>query len=216
MAALFPVWSNTLIRAALVLGASSVVGGPSLLMLWVRTPLHNDQLEPRDQPVEFDHRHHVNDDGIDCRYCHYPVERSAFAGVPPTSLCMNCHSQIWNTTTLLEPVRQSFFNNTPIEWRRVYWLPDFVYFNHAVHVNRGVGCETCHGQVNQMGRVYKVTPLTMSWCLDCHRNPEQYLRPLDHITDMGWRPDRPQIEVGLEVKRALGVDPPTSCSTCHR
>jgi hypothetical protein len=203
-------------RAALITGATTAVGVPGLLMAWVRTPYQTDRSQPIAQPVEFDHRHHTLDEGLDCTYCHYGAERSPYAGIPATSLCMGCHSQIWNNATLLEPVRASYINDIPIVWERVYRLPDFVFFNHAVHTRRGVGCVTCHGRVDEMARVYRVTTLSMSWCLACHRNPEGHLRPLDHITDMGWVAPTSQDELGRDIKRELGIDPPTNCSGCHR
>jgi hypothetical protein len=216
MQALFPVWANTVVRAALFIGATSAVGIPVWFMVYVRTPYNNDELKPLDQPVEFDHRHHANDDGLDCRYCHSNAEKSQYAGIPPTSLCMNCHAQIWSSASLFDPVRKSYYNDTPITWQRVYRLPDFVFFNHAVHVRRGVGCRSCHGRVDQMARVYRVAPLTMGWCLDCHRHPEAHLVPVDRVTDMTYEPDRPPDIIGREIKEALHIDPPTTCSGCHR
>lgn len=217
MRALFPPWSNTALHTGLVVTASGAIGLPAFLMLWVRTPLETGQNDPVEQPVEFDHRHHVDDGGIDCRHCHDLVEKSRYAGVPATSRCMNCHAQIWNDATATAPLRISFYENRALEWQRVHKLPDFVFFHHAAHVRRGVGCVSCHGRVDQMARVYRVAPLTMGWCLDCHRRPETHLRPLDRITDMEWSPDRPQIEVGLEIKERLGIRPPVrSCTGCHR
>jgi hypothetical protein len=217
MRALFPRWSDTALRAALVSIVGLIVGLVAFLMIWARTPLIREQNQPFTQPAEFDHRHHVVEDGIDCLYCHGLAETSPHAGVPPASLCMNCHNQIWNEATLLEPVRRSFYENVPLRWRRVYDVPDFVYFNHAIHVNRGVGCVSCHGRVDLQARVYRVTPLTMAWCLDCHRRPELHLRPPEEVTNMTWRPDRPQLEVGLELKEGLHINPPvTNCSGCHR
>ena len=169
-----------------------------------------------EQPVEFDHRHHTQDDGIDCRYCHNTVTRTEYAGIPSTALCMGCHSQIWNDSPLLEPVRRSYFSNTPIPYKRVYNLPDFVYFNHAIHSQKGVGCVSCHGRVDQMGRVYQVPSLTMSWCLDCHRNPEQHLRPLSAITSMTWTAGDSQAELGAALRTVLDVDPLVNCTACHR
>lgn len=204
-------------RAVLALGLGVFGGAPVFLMVWVRTPLVRNEHKPYTQPVEFDHRHHVVEDGIDCLFCHGAAERSPHAGIPATSLCMNCHGQVWNETTLLEPVRRSFYDDVPLRWVRVYQLPEFVYFNHAIHVNRGVGCVTCHGRVDLMARVYRVPSLTMNWCLDCHRRPEDFLRPPEEVTNMTWVPDRPQDEVGRELVDKLGVHPPvTTCSGCHR
>ena len=172
-----------------------------------------------EQPVQFSHAHHVGGMGIDCRYCHTTVETSAFANIPPTKTCMNCHSQIWTTAPILEPVRASFRDNTPLQWTRVHDLPDFVYFNHSIHVAKGVGCATCHGRVDTMPLMYQKSPLTMSWCLDCHRNPAAYVRPRDQIYNMAWEPpaDDPGLGARLVQEYKIGsVDQLTSCSTCHR
>ena len=171
------------------------------------------------QPIQFSHAHHVGGMGIDCRYCHTTVEESAFANIPPTKTCMNCHSQIWNTAPILEPVRASFRENRPLQWTRVHDLPDFVYFNHSIHVNKGVGCATCHGAVDKMPLVYQEANLTMSWCLDCHRNPAKYVRPRDQVFNMAWqRPaDDPELGERLVQEYKIGSVPQlTSCSTCHR
>ena len=172
-----------------------------------------------EQPIQFSHAHHVGGMGIDCRYCHTSVEESAFANIPPTNTCMNCHSQIWNTAPILEPVRASFRDGTPLEWTRVHDLPDFVYFNHSIHVAKGVGCATCHGRVDTMPLMYQQATLMMSWCLDCHRNPAQYIRPREQVFNMAWTPpaDDPGLGERLVKEYNIGsVDQLTSCSTCHR
>jgi hypothetical protein len=183
-------------------------------MVYVRTSYNTGEQFPVDQPVEFDHRHHVQDDGIECRYCHRTVEKAASAGMPATELCMGCHSQIWNRTLLLEPVRRSYFSDSPISWNRVHQLPGYVYFNHSIHVNKGVGCSTCHGRIDQMARVYQVAPLNMGWCLDCHREPAKSLRPRDEITQMDWKPSDPG--QGERLAREYQVRSLTNCTTCHR
>jgi hypothetical protein len=215
MAALFRPWTNTAFRIALVvlaLGVVVVVGFP---MVYVRTPQWRNQLDPVDQPVEFDHRHHVQDDGIDCLYCHELATKSATAGIPSTELCMGCHNQIWNDSPMLEPVRRSFFSGEPIPWNRVHDVPDFVYFNHAIHVNEGVGCATCHGRVDRMGRVYQVADLSMGWCLDCHRNPERFVRPRARVTDMTWAAEDQSV-LGPLLVEEYGIRKLTHCSACHR
>lgn len=172
-----------------------------------------------DQPIQFSHAHHVGGMGIDCRYCHTSVEESAFANIPPTKTCMNCHSQIWVGAPILEPVRASFRDNTPIRWQRVHDLPDFVYFNHSIHVKQGVGCVTCHGPVDKMPLVYQEANLTMSWCVDCHRDPSKHLRPRDQVFNMNWvRPaGNPNLGKDLVKEYRIGsVEQLTSCSTCHR
>jgi hypothetical protein len=171
------------------------------------------------QPVQFSHKHHVLDDGIDCRYCHTSVEDSSFAGLPPTQTCMNCHSQLFADSPFLEPVRASFRSGQPIEWNRVHKLADYVYFNHSIHVAKGIGCATCHGQVDQMPLIRQVTSLQMEWCLDCHRAPEKYLRPKDKVFDMTYQTPANQLEAGLELKRQYHIRNAmdlTNCSTCHR
>ncbi len=172
-----------------------------------------------EQPIQFSHAHHVGGMGIDCRYCHTSVEDSAFANIPPTKTCMNCHSQIWTTAPILEPVRASFRDNKPLKWTRVHDLPDFVYFNHSIHVKQGVGCATCHGQIEKMPLVYQENTLMMQWCLDCHRNPEKYVRPRDQVFNMTW--ERPADDPGLGERlvkeyNIASVGQLTNCSTCHR
>jgi len=207
---------NTLARLSLVIlaaGAGGTVGG---LLIWPRTPYARGMQAPIEQPLQFDHRHHTRDEGIDCRYCHNTVDKSPFASLPPTQLCLNCHSQVWNKSPLLEPVRQSFIQNKPMIWNRVYKVPEFVYFNHSIHVNKGVGCATCHGRVDQMAAVEKATPLTMGWCLECHRHPEKNIRPVEEVTNMAWQPEGDPAESGRVFAEKNDVHTRTSCSTCHR
>jgi hypothetical protein len=173
----------------------------------------------REQPVQFSHKHHVGDDGIDCRYCHTSVENSAFAGIPPTKTCMNCHSQLFLDSPYLETVRASFRTGTPLTWTRVHDLPDYVYFNHSIHVNKGVGCATCHGRVDLMPLTWQVASLRMEWCLDCHRHPERFVRPKEQIFNLSWKPPANQEEMGRKLIDEYQIQPPeviTSCSTCHR
>ncbi len=173
----------------------------------------------RVQPVPFSHKHHVGDDGIDCRYCHTSVEESAFAGIPPTKTCMNCHSQIWADSPILEPVRESFRTGKSLEWTRVHNLPGFVYFNHSIHVNKGVGCSTCHGRVDQMPLMWRVNSLYMDWCLECHRAPERFVRPRQFVFSMDYTPPPDQIALGRRLVKEYRIQSPrvlTSCSTCHR
>jgi hypothetical protein len=174
------------------------------------------------QPVPFSHQHHVGELGIDCRYCHTSVEDSSFAGVPPTKTCMNCHSQIWVGSPMLEPVRESYRSGKSIEWNRVHRLADFVYFDHSIHVQKGVGCATCHGPVNRMPLMWQHGSLLMEWCLECHRHPEQHVRPRDKVFDMDWQPSdegADQETLGKELVARYhirGEAVLTSCSTCHR
>jgi hypothetical protein len=167
--------------------------------------------------VPYSHALHVGELGLDCRYCHSTVEKSAKAAVPPAATCMNCHAGIRDDSKKLLPVRESFANGTTVDWVRVHDLPDYVYFNHSAHVTRGVGCESCHGRVDQMEKVYQVQPLTMGWCLDCHRAPEQHLRPRSEVTTMGYQPaGGDQLELGRKLRTENQINPPTNCSTCHR
>lgn len=198
-----------------------------LAALWVgaelnRSSWNTGQWVERPQPIQFSHKHHAGDDGIDCRYCHTSVETSASAGIPSTSVCMNCHKQIWADSPYLEPVRASFKSGQPLEWIRVHDLPDYAYFNHSIHVNKGVGCSTCHGRVDQMPVVYQASTLQMEWCLECHRAPERFVRERKEIFNMTWRPENKtdkEIEYGKDRVAEYRIQPAkvlTSCSTCHR
>jgi len=172
-----------------------------------------------EQPIPFSHKHHVADDGIDCRYCHTSVETSAFAGIPPTRTCMNCHSLLFADSPFLKSVRDSYSSGVPIEWNRVHKLADYVYFDHSIHIAKGIGCATCHGQVDQMPLVRQVATLQMEWCIDCHRQPEKYLRPKDQVFNMAYQAPSNQIALGLQLKQDYHIrsaEELTSCSTCHR
>ncbi|MGO4572640.1 cytochrome c3 family protein [Microvirga sp. 2TAF3] len=195
---------------------------PTLLLflgyMIMRSPYITGQDLVREQPVPFSHEHHVGGLGIDCRYCHTSVEQARFAGIPPTGTCMTCHSQIWTNAGMLAPVRASLADDRPLRWRRVHNLPDYVYFDHAIHVAKGVGCSTCHGRVDQMPLMRQAVPLTMGWCLDCHRDPAPNLRPREEVFDMAWAPPKNLDEQG---KRLMGeyhirTQHLTDCSTCHR
>lgn len=193
-------------------------------LTWVFTVLDRSfystrQSQVREQPIPFSHAHHVGALGIDCRYCHTTVETSSFANIPPTKTCMNCHSQIWLTSPTLEPVRASFREDKSISWTRVHDLPDFVYFNHSIHVDKGVGCETCHGRVDKMPLMAQQNALQMEWCLNCHRNTEKYIRPREFVTTMGYAPAGDQEEIGRRLQKEYNIQSVrllTSCSTCHR
>lgn len=198
----------------LVLLIASV--GASLAWHGITTDPHRVD-EPVDQPVPFSHKHHVTDVGIDCRFCHATVENSAFAGIPPVATCMTCHSQLFADVALLKPVRDSWNTRVPLQWNRVNQLPDFVYFNHSIHISKGVGCVSCHGRVDQMPLTRRVASLSMAWCLDCHRAPEKFIRPREHVFDMAWQP-QDQEKLGPELVRAYAIDTArlTDCSLCHR
>ncbi|MGQ0733761.1 MAG: cytochrome c3 family protein [Acidobacteriota bacterium] len=219
MPQVFPKSANQWSRASLIGGLFLAVGLGWMVLLIQRSDYVTAANTFREQPVQFSHQHHVGGIGIDCRYCHTSVEVSSSAGIPPTKTCINCHSQIWSTSPYLEPVRASFRDNTPLRWVRVHDLPDFVYFNHSIHVNKGVGCETCHGRVDRMPLMYQESTLQMEWCLECHRDPARFVRPRAEVFTMGYRPATDQRELGEQLVRdykIAGVKHMTSCSVCHR
>ena len=205
------VFLVSLIALVLVVGASSASATRSRIRCTSPAPTRRVE-----QPIQFSHERHVASNGIDCRYCHTSVETSAFAGIPPTKTCMNCHSQIFSNSPFLEPVRASFRTGESIQWTRVHDLPDFVYFNHSIHVNKGVGCSTCHGRVDRMPLMYQVASLQMQWCLDCHRNPERYVRPREAVYRMDYEPPADQLALGRKLVAEYQIQKLTSCSTCHR
>jgi cytochrome c7-like protein len=208
--------ANTLSKVSIFGILSLVVGLILLAIVLARSSYVTRQHIVVEQPLQFSHMHHVTDDGIDCRYCHTSVETSSFAGIPPTKTCMNCHSVLFANASFLEPVRASFRDNRPLHWVRVHDLPDFVYFNHSIHVKKGIGCESCHGRVDQMPLVYQENSLLMEWCVNCHKNPQDYVRPRSEITTMGYRPAVSQAVLGPQLVKEYRINPPLSCSTCHR
>ncbi len=217
MAQLFPKTANAIAKASLVLAVlAAALAGVLVMVVIPRSSYVTRQKEAREQPVPFYHKHHVGGMGIDCRYCHTAVEVSATAGIPPTKTCMNCHSQIFKDSPTLEPVRESFRSGRSLEWVKVHDLPDFVYFNHSAHVNKGVGCTTCHGPIDQMSYVYAEKPLLMEWCLDCHRAPEKYLRPKSEVFSVSYRPPADQLALGRRLAAAYDVKTQVTCDTCHR
>ncbi len=208
----FPKWVNTIRPAVAVL----LLGGPVyavLLVAYGASPKTTDVGYAPKQPVAYSHAIHAGDLGIDCRYCHNTVETAAFAAIPPTQTCMNCHAAIRSDTAKMLPVRQSYATGMPIEWVKIHDLPDYVYFDHSAHVRRGVGCASCH---DKMEVVSQVETLSMGWCLDCHRAPEKHLRPQEAITQMDWSAGANQLEVGARIRKENNINPSTDCSTCHR
>ena len=187
MAQIFDRSSNALARMSLVLTGLIVIALGVTLDQLQRSPWVTRQGQRPDQPVPFSHKHHVQGLGLQCQYCHTTVEQSSYAGIPPTRTCMNCHAQIWTNAQLLQPVRDSWYTGQSIPWIKVHDLPDFVYFNHSIHVNKGIGCASCHGQVDQMPLMYEQNTLQMEWCLDCHRNPAKNLRPTSQVYNMDWK-----------------------------
>ncbi len=180
------------------------------------SPYVTDVNVAKDQPVPFSHKHHAGELGLDCRYCHTSVETSSDAGMPPTQTCMTCHSQIWVKSPMLDPVRSSYRDDKSIEWVRVNAVPDFVYFNHSIHVNKGVGCTTCHGPVADMPLTWRANTMQMSWCLECHRNPEKYVRPKSEVFNAHYAAPADQAELGVELVKKYKIQSLTNCSTCHR
>jgi len=218
MPQIFRPGANTWLRLGLaslivVPLAAAGVGGA-----WVRSDYATEVGMNRTQPVPFSHQHHVGGLGLDCRYCHTGVESSPVAGVPPTETCMTCHSQLWTNAAMLAPVRRSLAESTPLRWARVHNLPAYVYFDHAIHIAKGVGCSTCHGLVDRMPLMHKTAPLTMRWCLDCHRAPERHLRPPEKIYAPDWQPPADQAEQGRRLKAYYHIAGKhlTDCSVCHR
>jgi hypothetical protein len=218
MAQLFRPGANSvaLVTIAAVLAAPFAAIG--LTYAWWQSPYATGQYVTPRQPVPFSHEHHVGRLGLDCRYCHTSVEKAAFAGLPPTHTCMTCHSQIWTDAPVLQPVRDSLARNEPLHWVRVNRVPDYVYFDHSVHVENGVGCTTCHGPIGAMPLTYRAEPLTMGWCLSCHRHPESYLRPRESVFDPEWTPPPDQEAKGthLIASYLIRTQGLTDCSRCHR
>jgi hypothetical protein len=232
MAQVFPKGLNMLARLAVlgfpILAGSGAVGAAA----FYRADYTTGARDVVEQPVPFSHRHHVSELGIDCRYCHTAVEQSYHAGYPPTKTCMNCHQQMWVSAELLAPVRDSYANDIPITWKMVHNLPHYTYFNHSIHIAKGVGCYSCHGRVDEMSLVFQTKTLLMEWCLDCHREPEKQLRPKSEVFNLTWHPANgtvdtdgevippmSQAELGRKLKQKYEVRPDsvlTNCSICHR
>lgn len=218
MAQVFPRTSNTFVWLSLAALGLLVGAGAGLVVGWPWTPYFTGVGQVVAQPVPFSHEHHVAALGLDCRFCHSTVETAGFAGMPATETCMRCHSKVWPEAPLLEPVRQSWRTGIPVQWQRVYKIPEYAYFNHSIHVAKGVGCATCHGAVDAMPLMYKAAPMTMSWCVDCHRNPQKNLRPPEDVFNMAWQPPANQSEVGarLIAENQIPVQRLLDCTTCHR
>jgi len=211
----FPKWANHVPTAlAIFLVIASLYG--VTLLYYGGSPRTTDVGYMPTQPVEYSHALHAGELGIDCRYCHNTVETSAQASIPPTQTCMNCHKMIRADSQKLISVRESYATGMPIKWVRVHDLPDYVYFNHSAHVTRGVSCVSCHGRIDKMDVVYQAEMLSMGWCLDCHRNPEKHLRPVEFVTKLDWTPEGDPMALGKELRRKNNINPSTDCSTCHR
>lgn len=218
MGQLFKQRANSIARAAVYGIPLLVIGTSAVLFAYARSSFWTGVNVPIRQTVPFSHQHHVGGLGIDCRYCHTSVEYSSFAGIPPTETCMTCHSQVWRDAPMLQPVRDSWEQNRPMNWVRVHNLPGYVYFDHSIHVSKGVGCASCHGRVDRMPLMSKVEPLYMRWCLECHSEPQKYLRPKEKVEDMSYEPPKDQTDLGrilmkVNQVRTIGL---TDCYTCHR
>lgn len=221
MAQIFGKRSNSLFRIVLAGGFFGFFGFWGIVYAVYRSPYTTGQNVPLAQPVPFSHQHHAGGLGIDCRYCHSSVEQSSFAGMPATETCMTCHSQVWKDAPLLAPVRESLATQQPIHWTRVNQLPDFVFFNHSIHVQKGIGCSTCHGPVDQMPITWKSQSLYMRWCLDCHEAPQKFLRATNEIYNMSWQPPPDQAQRGTELLGAYHISTARlqqlrDCGMCHR
>ena len=226
---IFPPWVDTLVK---LIGAGAAVSGLYVVLMinFGASPKTLNAGYMPEQPVPYSHALHVGELGMDCRYCHNTVEEAGFAAVPPTETCMNCHQNVAPDSNKLAPIRESYETGMPVEWIKIHDLPEYVYFNHSAHVTRGVSCVECHGRVDRMVEVYQAAPLSMGWCLDCHRNPAPRVRPVEHVTDLEWGLDRTPEEKekqGIEILKGLGLydaegNPTvrmtllTNCSTCHR
>lgn len=218
MAQLFRPGANSVAVIVIVAVFAAPATAVALAYFIWNSPYATNRYLTRAQPVPFSHAHHVGDLGIDCRMCHTGVENAAFAGIPSSHVCMTCHSQIWTNASMLAPVRESLASGTPLHWTRVNRLPDYVFFDHSIHVAKGIGCSTCHGPVQKMALMRQEQPLTMSWCLQCHRHPERYVRPKEKVFDMSWRMPADQLATGhrLVAQYHIHIDHLTDCSTCHR
>lgn len=210
----FPEWTNIIPKIGAPLGLIAAVSVIAGVWYWF-SPKFTDSGYAPVQPVPYSHKLHAGELGIDCRYCHVAVEDGPHASVPATQVCMNCHSQIKTDSEELAPVRQSWESDLPIPWKRIHKVPDYAFFDHSRHVNRNVGCVSCHGRIDQMEVVYQQEPLAMGWCLECHREPEKHLRPDEHITDMDYAPSD-QLAIGNQIKADKNINPPQDCSGCHR
>ena len=211
----FPRWTNKAVQLA---GALLGVAPLYLIgLIWYgASPKTMAVGYSPEQPVPYSHALHAGEMGLDCRYCHNTVEQAGHAALPPTETCMNCHARVKTKSPRLEPIRESWETGKSMQWTEVHHLPDYVYFNHSAHVTRGIGCASCHGRVDEMEQVYQHEELSMGWCLDCHRAPEEHLRPVKEVTNMQWVAPEGQLALGTQLKAANHINPPTDCTTCHR
>lgn len=211
----FPKWTNKIPAIAAV--SAFVILNTLIFVFWYWfSPKHLNVGYQPEQPVHYSHKLHAGEMGMDCRYCHFNVERGAHAGVPPTEVCMNCHDLVKTTSPEIIKIREAFISGRPIPWVRVHKLPEFAYFNHSAHVNKGVSCVSCHGRVDQMEVVREVEPLSMSWCIECHRAPAEHIRDRKLVTNLAWSPDGDPVVNGRKFMEKYHVNTRTDCNTCHR
>jgi hypothetical protein len=215
MALIFPKSTDKYLRIGAALASVIACGGVAL-GLYATWPANLKTGYSPIQPVPYSHKLHAGELGMDCYYCHYTADKSGYAAIPPTQVCMNCHVRVKPTSPRLSKVRESYETGEPVPWVRIHKLADFVFFNHQAHVTAGVSCVSCHGRIDQMVEVKQMKPLNMAWCLECHRNPAPNIRPVDQVTNLGWQPDRDPAEIGREIIQAKGINPPQNCSGCHR
>jgi len=217
MAAFFPKVVDKYVRIGSIVGVVAGVLGIAAFA-WITSPSVLKVGYQPVQPVPYSHKLHAGNMGMDCYYCHYTVYKAAYAAIPPTQVCMNCHARVQTQSPLLEKIRESYATGEPVQWVRVHKLADYVYFNHSAHVNAGVSCVSCHGRVDQMAEVRHAKPLNMDWCLDCHRNPAPNLRPVKYVTKLDWTPPNGEsaTEIGRRIVAEKHIDPPVNCSGCHR
>lgn len=211
----FPKWSNK-VPAIIGLNILFVILFVIYLFAYWFSPSSLEIGYQPEQPIPYSHQFHAGELGIDCRYCHYNVEKAAHANIPSAELCLNCHNQIKTNSPHIKKIKEHYDNNTPIEWVNVHMLPDYSYFNHSRHVNSGISCVQCHGRVDQMEIVQQVESLSMSWCLECHRNPEKYVWPKDQVTNLDWQPEEDQLVMGKRLVEEYHLNPKVQCSVCHR
>ena len=218
MSQIFPAAFDLYAKALALLAVLFVIGGGTAFYLLNRSPYWTNVGVTLDQPVPFSHKHHAGELGIDCRFCHASVASSSYAGMPDTQTCMTCHSQIWKDAPMLQPVRSSYTANQPLRWNRVNEVPEFVYFNHSIHINKGVGCSSCHGRIDEMPITWKAKDFEMQWCLSCHRHPAENIRPLAQVFKMDWTQADTTPAQGAALMKARGIktDHLTDCSACHR
>lgn len=218
MAQVFHRNANIFARASIVVGVLAATAIVLIGAAVYRSPVLTQVNVAKAQPIPFSHQRHVGGNGIDCRYCHTSVEESGFANIPPTETCMTCHSQILSDAPMIQPVHESWKSGKPIEWNRVYDLPDYVYFDHSIHVAKGIGCTTCHGEIDEMALTHKAETLHMAWCLECHRAPEKFIRPKEEVFNVDWEAPHDQLLQGKKLVEEynVNVEQLSNCSICHR